>query len=54
MSNEMRTYKVKITSKTGMVTYTTVQVQSPAGPTQARALAESMYGGNGNTISILA
>jgi hypothetical protein len=50
----MRTFKIKIVSKTGSITYTTVQVQSPAGPPQARALAESMYGGNGNTIYVLA
>ncbi len=51
----MRTFKVKITDPFGRVTITTVQVQSPAGPSQARDLAESMYGANGkNHISILA
>ena len=54
MANEMRTFKVQITNKFGNITYTTVQVQSPAGSAQARELAESMYGGNGNRITLLA
>ena len=54
MANEMRTFKVQITNKFGNITYTTVQVQSPAGLSQARELAESMYGGNGNRITLLA
>ena len=50
---EMRTFKVSINNG-GTITYTTVSVQSPAGFSAAKELAERMYGGPGITISILA
>ena len=52
MSN-MRVFKVMINNK-GSITRTTVSVQSPGGSSQARELAERMYGGPGITVSILA
>ena len=51
--SEMRTFKVMINNK-GRITYTTVSVQSPAGHSAAKELAERMYGGAGITVSILA
>jgi len=49
----MRTFKVMINNR-GSVTRTTVSVESPAGHSAAKKLAESMYGGPGITVSILA
>ena len=51
--NQMRTFKVQVTLPGGQTINTSVQVQSPGGFEQARALAESMYGGGGNRVSIM-
>lgn len=54
MSNETRTFKVRISKPNGSFIDTTVTVQSPAGHSAALSLAESMYGGPGIKINILA
>lgn len=50
---QTRTFRVMI-NKNGNITYTSVSVESPAGLSQARELAERMYGGPGIYINILA
>jgi len=52
MSN-IRIFKIIINNK-GSIIRTTVSVESPGGFVQAKQLAESMYGGPGITVSILA
>jgi hypothetical protein len=54
MSNETRIFKISISKPNGSIIYSTVSVQSPAGYSAALQLAESMYGGPGIKVNILA
>ena len=48
-----RNFEVQITNKrTGEIIRTKLQMESPAGPSQARSLAESMYGGPDKTVVV--
>jgi hypothetical protein len=53
MSDNKRVFKVKLTERgTGLITYTSISVDAPAGLYMAQKLAESMYGKTHNVTML--